>query len=74
MAAVLALTAIASHYPVSALQARADGSAEVSLYPLVYEPAFASDGKLRKLKVEAFQIVDDQRRDFTVRVCEGWRS
>jgi VWFA-related protein len=37
-------------------------------YRLVYEPADASDGKFRKIKVEAFQIVDDQRRDFKVRV------
>jgi VWFA-related protein len=42
-------------------------------YRLVYEPAAGSDGKFRKIKVEAFQIVDDERRDFKVRVREGWR-
>ena len=42
-------------------------------YRLVYVPV-ASEGKFRKIKVEAFQIVDDRRRDFLVRVREGWRS
>ncbi len=43
-------------------------------YRLVLEYRPPHDGKLHKLKVEAFQLTDDRRKDFKVRVREGWRS
>ncbi|MGB9605937.1 MAG: VWA domain-containing protein [Bryobacteraceae bacterium] len=42
-------------------------------YRLVYETSLPRDCKFHRLRVEAFQIVDDKRRDFRVRVREGWR-
>lgn len=42
-------------------------------YRLVYENATPRSGKLRKIRVEAFRIVNDQREDFKVLVREGWR-
>jgi len=42
-------------------------------YRLVYESALPRDRKFHRLRVEAFQIIDDRRRDFRVRVREGWR-
>lgn len=42
-------------------------------YRMVYSPQVPPDGKLYKIKVEAFQIVNDRRQDFKVRVREGWR-
>lgn len=42
-------------------------------YRLVYESALPRDRKFHRLRVEAFQIADDRRRDFRVRVREGWR-
>jgi VWFA-related protein len=42
-------------------------------YRLVYQPHSPPDNKFHKLKLEAFAIVDDKRRDYTVRVREGWR-
>ncbi len=42
-------------------------------YRLVYESQVPADGKLHVIKVEAFQIVNDQREDYKVRVREGWR-
>jgi len=42
-------------------------------YRLVYTPSFAADGKFHKIKVDAFQVVDDRRQEFKVRVREGWR-
>lgn len=44
-----------------------------SQYRLVYESTLPRDGKFRKIKVEAFQLVHDRREDFRVRVREGWR-
>lgn len=42
-------------------------------YRLVYETSLPRDRKFHRLRVEAFQITDDKRRDFRVRVREGWR-
>jgi len=42
-------------------------------YRLLYESALPRDRKFHRLRVEAFQITDDGRRDFRVRVREGWR-
>lgn len=44
-----------------------------SQYRLLYQPNIPSDGKLHKIEVEAFTIADDKRKDFKVRVREGWR-
>ncbi len=44
-----------------------------SQYRLMYQPNIPQDGKLHKIKVEAFTITDDKRKDFKVRVREGWR-
>jgi VWFA-related protein len=42
-------------------------------YRLVYSAPDRNSGKLRKIKVEAFRIVNDKREDFKVLVREGWR-
>lgn len=42
-------------------------------YRLVYQSDIPDDGEFHKLRVEAFQVVDDRRTDFEVRVREGWR-
>jgi VWFA-related protein len=42
-------------------------------YRLVYNPPVIRDGKLHKIEVDAFQVVDDHRTDFKVRVRKGWR-
>lgn len=42
-------------------------------YRMVYSPEIRADGKLHKIKVEAFRIVNDKRQNFKVRVREGWR-
>lgn len=42
-------------------------------YRLVYVPNAPRDGKFHKIKVEAFQIVDDKRQDFKVVARAGWR-
>jgi hypothetical protein len=42
-------------------------------YRLVYAPHGRADGKLHKIKVEAFQITNDKPRDFKIRVRDGWR-
>lgn len=42
-------------------------------YRMVYSPQIPADGKLHKIKVEAFRIANDRRQDFKVRVREGWR-
>ncbi|HEV2424381.1 MAG TPA: VWA domain-containing protein [Terriglobia bacterium] len=42
-------------------------------YRLVYSRQLPRDGKLHKLKVEAFQIVDDKRVNFKVLSRVGWR-
>ncbi len=40
-------------------------------YRLDYESRVSADRKLHKIKVGAFQIIDDKRQDFKVRVREG---
>lgn len=42
-------------------------------YRMVYSPQIPADGKLHKIKVEAFRVVNDKRQNFKVRVREGWR-
>jgi VWFA-related protein len=42
-------------------------------YKLVYSPKIVRDGKLHKIEVNAFQVVNDHRTDFKVRVRKGWR-
>jgi len=42
-------------------------------YKLVYQTSLPRDRKFHRLRVEAFQITDDKRRDYRVRVREGWR-
>jgi VWFA-related protein len=42
-------------------------------YKMVYESRIRSDNKFHRLKLEAFQVQDDKRKDYTVRVREGWR-
>lgn len=42
-------------------------------YKMVYETQIPSNGKFYKINVEAFQLVDDKRHDYKVRVREGWR-
>ena len=42
-------------------------------YRIVYDTKARGSGKLSKLKVEAFSVVNYKRDDFNVRVREGWR-
>ncbi len=42
-------------------------------YRIVYDSQVPEDGKFHRIKLEAFQIVDDRRTDFKVRVRQGWR-
>jgi VWFA-related protein len=42
-------------------------------YRILYQSGVRPDRKFHRLKLEAFQIVNDRRKDFTVRVREGWR-
>ncbi len=42
-------------------------------YRMLYQSAVRPDRKFHRLKIEAFQIVNDRRKDYTVRVREGWR-
>lgn len=42
-------------------------------YKIMYESQMPSDGKFHTIKVEAFQVADDRRHDYKVRVREGWR-
>ncbi len=42
-------------------------------YRIVYDSAIPADGKFHRLKLEAFQLADDKRKDYTPRVREGWR-
>ncbi len=42
-------------------------------YRIVYEPRFRRDGKFHRIRLEAFQEVEGKRRNFSVRVREGWR-
>ena len=44
-----------------------------SQYHIVYESPIPNDNKFHKIKLEAFQLVDDRRKEFHVRVREGWR-
>jgi VWFA-related protein len=43
-------------------------------YKLVVHAAVPNDGRLHKIKVEAFSIENDRRKDFKVRVREGFRA
>jgi VWFA-related protein len=42
-------------------------------YRMSYETTAPKSGSLHKIKVEAFQIVNDKREDFRVLVRDGWR-
>jgi VWFA-related protein len=42
-------------------------------YRLVYDTKIKGSGKFKKIKVEAFQVVNDKRENFKVLVREGWR-
>ncbi len=42
-------------------------------YRMLYQSAVRPDRKFHRLRLEAFQIVNDRRKDYTVRVREGWR-
>lgn len=42
-------------------------------YRIVYEPRWRRDGRFHRIRLEAFQEIDGRRRNFTVRVREGWR-
>ncbi len=44
-----------------------------SQYRLVYPRRVPADGQFHEIEVEAFVIKNDQRKDFEVRVREGWR-
>jgi VWFA-related protein len=44
-----------------------------SQYRIVYDSKIKGSGKFRKIKVEAFQVVNDKRENFKVLVREGWR-
>jgi len=40
---------------------------------MLYESRVRPDNKFHRLKLEAFQVADDKKRVFRVRVREGWR-
>ena len=42
-------------------------------YRIVYDTRIRGTGKFRKIKVEAFRVVNDKRENFKVLVREGWR-
>jgi VWFA-related protein len=42
-------------------------------YRLVYDTRLKGSGKFKKIKVEAFRVVNDKRENFKVLVREGWR-
>ncbi len=42
-------------------------------YRIVYDSQVPEDGKFHKIRLEAFQVTDDRRIDFRVRVRQGWR-
>ncbi len=42
-------------------------------YRIVYDSKIKGTGKFRKIKVEAFRVVNDKRENFKVLVREGWR-
>jgi len=42
-------------------------------YRMVYESRTPADKKFHRLKLEAFQLTGDKRKDYKVRVREGWR-
>jgi len=42
-------------------------------YRIVYESRFGRDGKFHRIRLEAFQTTEGKRRNFSVRVREGWR-
>lgn len=42
-------------------------------YRIVYDSNIKGTGKFKKIKVEAFTVVNDKRQNFKVLVREGWR-
>lgn len=42
-------------------------------YRIVYDTRIRGTGKFRKIRVEAFRVVNDKRENFKVLVREGWR-
>jgi len=42
-------------------------------YRIVYDTNIKGSGKFKKIKVEAFRVVNDKRENFKVLVREGWR-
>jgi Zn-dependent protease with chaperone function len=42
-------------------------------YRIVYDTKIKGAGKFKKIKVEAFRVVNDKRENFKVLVREGWR-
>ncbi len=42
-------------------------------YRIVYESRIPADNKFHRLKLEAFQLTGDKRKDYKVRVRDGWR-
>ena len=42
-------------------------------YRIVYDSKIRGSGKFRKIKVEAFRVVNDKRENYKVLVREGWR-
>ncbi len=42
-------------------------------YRIVYESRTPADKKFHRLKLEAFQLTGDKRKEYKVRVREGWR-
>jgi len=42
-------------------------------YRIVYDTKIKGSGKFKKIKVEAFRVVNDKRENFKVLVREGWR-
>ena len=42
-------------------------------YRIVYESTIKGSEKFKKIKVEAFTVVNDKRQNFNVLTREGWR-
>lgn len=42
-------------------------------YRIVYDSKIKGNGKFKKIKLEAFRVVNDKRENFKVLVREGWR-
>ncbi len=43
-------------------------------YRIVYDSQIPDDGEFHRIELEAFQVIEDKREDFKVRVREGWRG